>query len=59
MDKEKYRKLTEFPEETQPIHEFLIQMQDQEGTIKEKVLRLKYAITSEFVERKRNNTIWE
>jgi len=44
MSKEKHRKLKEFSEETQQIHEFLIQMQDQEGIIKEKVFRLKCAI---------------
>ncbi len=44
MGKGKHRKLKEFSEETQQIQEFLIQMQDQEGAIKEKVLRLKCAL---------------
>lgn len=44
MGKGKHRKLKEFSEETQQIHEFLIQMQDQEGEIKAKVLSLKCAI---------------
>jgi len=44
MGKGKHRKLKEFSEETQQIQEFLIQMQDQEGAIEEKVLRLKCAL---------------
>ena len=44
MGKRKHRKLKEFSEETRQIHEFLIQMQDQEGAIKEKVFSLKCAI---------------
>lgn len=43
MGKGRHRQLKEFSEETQQIHEFLIQTQDQEGAIKEKVLHLKCA----------------
>ena len=47
MGKRRHGKLKEFSEETQQIHEFLIQMQDQEGAIKEKVIQLKCAIEKE------------
>jgi len=44
MNKEKHRKLKEFSEQTQQVHEFLIQIGDDSGQIGEKVFGLRCAI---------------
>ena len=40
MNKEKHQKLKEFSEQTQQVHEFLIQIGDDSGQIGEKVFGL-------------------
>ena len=43
MDKKKHKKLKEFSEQTQQIHEFLIQIEDDSGQIGAKVFGLRCA----------------